>query len=62
MQNGQVGNGRFTTVPFNPLFDKNVQDIIVFLSQKVFHFDNFSIASYKQDLRKSRLLRNHEWK
>ena len=34
---------RFTTVPFQPLSDKNVEDNVVFLTRKVSNSDNFFI-------------------
>ena len=36
---------RFTTVPFQPLSDKNVEDNVVFLTRKMSNSDNFFITN-----------------
>ena len=47
------GNARFTTVPLKP-----VEDSFVFLTGKGFRADNYSNASYKQEMYASYLQRN----
>ena len=41
---------------------KNVEDIVVFMTQKVFISVNFSIISNKQKMPKSFLQKTHKWK
>ena len=40
----------------------SVKDNIVFMTQKVFYYDNVSIASYKQEIRESLSQRNRKYK
>ena len=42
--------------------DKNVEDIVVFLSRKVFISASSSIASHKQEMRKSLSHKNRKWR
>ena len=58
----KVGNGRFTTVPLKPWSDQKCGRHRRFLTKKVFISVSFSIASYKQELRKSLSQRNRKWK
>ena len=52
------GNAQFATVTLKPYSEKNVEAIVVFLTPKVFSTDSFSIASKKQEMRKSLLQKN----
>ena len=64
-------NDRFAMVPLKHFLIKNVEDNVVFLTRKVFNFDKLSIASFKQQIRKTILQktanekkmkkRNHEF-
>ena len=56
------GNPRFTTVPWNLNLIKNVEDIVVFLTLKVFLFLSFSIASYIQGMRRETVNKNRQLK
>ena len=49
-------------VALKPLSDQkyNVEDDTVFLTRKVLNSDYISIVSYKQEMRKSLLPRNHK--
>ena len=58
----KVGNGRFTAVPWKPWSDQKCGRHRRFLTKKVFISVSFSIASYKQELRKSLSQRNRKWK
>ena len=52
----------FQWYPWNLNLIKNLEDNIVFFTQKVFNSENFSISSYKQEMRKSVLQRNRKTK
>ena len=39
--------------PWNLRTIKNVEEVVVFLDRNLFNFNNFSIALYKQEMRKS---------
>ena len=43
--------------PLNPHLIKHVKNTIVFLTQKVANYDNFTIASYKQEFRMNHFYR-----
>jgi len=48
--------------PRNIKLINSVKDNIVFMTRKVFYYDNVSIASYKQEIRESLSQRNRKYK
>ena len=48
--------------PWNLYLNKTVDYTVVFLTRTLFIFDHFSIASYKELMRKSFSHRNRKWK
>ena len=48
-------NARFRTVPVKPYSEQNVENTVVQMTRYIFSSGHFSIASYKQKMRKSLL-------
>ena len=48
----KIAMSDFQRYPWNLHAIKNVEEIVVFLDRNLFNIDNFSIAFYKQEMRK----------